>query len=88
LSIFHRQQLINISSGAVYQNEGSGENVFRRLTTGVSSSMVFALPPLNPELATNLMDTITDEDILGKLSEMQKMTMLEPEDIGKQFIML
>jgi NADP-dependent 3-hydroxy acid dehydrogenase YdfG len=31
------------------------------------------------------MDTITDEDILGKLSEMQKMTMLEPEDIGKFF---
>jgi NADP-dependent 3-hydroxy acid dehydrogenase YdfG len=33
-------------------------------------------------VATNLMDTITDEDILGKLSEMQKMTMLEPEDIA------
>jgi hypothetical protein len=29
--------------------------------------MVFALPPLNPD-CTNLMDTITDEDILGKLS--------------------
>jgi NADP-dependent 3-hydroxy acid dehydrogenase YdfG len=45
--------------------------------------MVFALPPLNPTVATNLMDTITDEDILGKLSEMQKMTMLEPEDIAE-----
>jgi NADP-dependent 3-hydroxy acid dehydrogenase YdfG len=53
----------------------------------LAQSMVFALPPLNPD-CTNLMDTITDEDILGKLSEMQKMTMLEPEDIAKQFIML
>jgi NADP-dependent 3-hydroxy acid dehydrogenase YdfG len=34
-------------------------------------------------VATDLMDTITDEDILGKLSEMQKMTMLEPEDIAE-----
>jgi NADP-dependent 3-hydroxy acid dehydrogenase YdfG len=35
----------------------------------LAQSMVFALPPLNPDcLATNLMDTITDEDILGKLS--------------------
>jgi NADP-dependent 3-hydroxy acid dehydrogenase YdfG len=39
-------------------------------------------------VATNLMDTITDEDILGKLSEMQKMTMLEPEDIAEAIIML
>ncbi len=29
------------------------------------------------------MNTITDEDILDKLSEMQKMTMLEPEDIAE-----
>jgi hypothetical protein len=47
LSIFHRQQLINISRWcSVLCNEGSSENVFRRLTTGVSC-MVFALPPLN-----------------------------------------
>jgi NADP-dependent 3-hydroxy acid dehydrogenase YdfG len=60
----------------------------RRLTQELAPSMVFALPPLNPTVATNLMDTITDEDILGKLSEMQKMTMLEPEDIAEAICML
>jgi NADP-dependent 3-hydroxy acid dehydrogenase YdfG len=44
--------------------------------------MAFALPIEPGAVATNLMDTITDEDILGKLSEMQKMTVLEPEDIA------
>ena len=34
-------------------------------------------------VATNLLDTITDEDFLGNLSEMQKMTALEPEDIAE-----
>jgi NADP-dependent 3-hydroxy acid dehydrogenase YdfG len=34
-------------------------------------------------VATNLMDTITDKDVLDKLSGMQKMTMLEPEDIAE-----
>ncbi|MFT5252541.1 MAG: NADP-dependent 3-hydroxy acid dehydrogenase YdfG [Flavobacteriales bacterium] len=29
------------------------------------------------------MDTITDNDVLDKLTGMQKMTMLEPEDIAE-----
>jgi NADP-dependent 3-hydroxy acid dehydrogenase YdfG len=67
----------------------AGENVFRRLTTGVSSKYGICVTSIEPgAVATNLMDTITDEDILGKLSEMQKMTMLEPEDIAEAIIML
>jgi NADP-dependent 3-hydroxy acid dehydrogenase YdfG len=89
LSIFHRQQLINISGGAVYCATKAAVKMFSEgLRQELAPKYGICVTSIEPELYTNLMDTITDEDILGKLSEMQKMTMLEPEDIAEAFYAL
>lgn len=86
--------IINISSTAAYRYFPGGA-VYCATKAAVkmfSDSLRQELAPtygiyvssIEPgAVATHLMDTITDKDILDKLSEMQKMTMLEPEDIAE-----
>ncbi len=86
--------IINISStaaykyfpgGAVYCATKAAVKMFSEgLRQELASKYGICVTSIEPgAVATDLMNTITDEDILDKLSEMQKMTMLEPEDIAE-----
>ncbi|MFO7672919.1 MAG: SDR family oxidoreductase [Lutibacter sp.] len=85
--------IINISStaayryfpgGAVYCATKAAVKMFSdSLRQELAPTYGICVSSIEPgAVATHLMDTITDKDILDKLSEMQKMTMLEPEDIA------
>lgn len=85
--------IINISStaayryfpgGAVYCATKAAVKMFSdSLRQELAPAYGICVSSIEPgAVATHLMDTITDKDILDKLSEMQKMTMLEPEDIA------
>jgi NADP-dependent 3-hydroxy acid dehydrogenase YdfG len=86
--------IINISSTAAYRYFPGGavycatKAAVKMFSEGLRQELAptygICVTSIEPgAVATDLMDTITDEDILGKLSEMQKMTMLEPEDIAE-----
>lgn len=86
--------IINISStaayryfpgGAVYCATKAAVKMFSdSLRQELAPAYGICVSSIEPgAVATHLMDTITDKDILDKLSEMQKMTMLEPEDIAE-----
>lgn len=86
--------IINISStaayryfpgGAVYCATKAAVKMFSdSLRQELAPTYGICVSSIEPgAVATHLMDTITDKDILDKLSEMQKMTMLEPEDIAE-----
>jgi NADP-dependent 3-hydroxy acid dehydrogenase YdfG len=86
--------IINISSTAAYRYFPGGavycatKAAVKMFSEGLRQELAptygICVTSIEPgAVATELMDTITDEDILGKLSEMQKMTMLEPEDIAE-----
>lgn len=86
--------IINISSTAAYRYFPGGavycatKAAVKMFSEGLRQELApkynIRVTSIEPgAVATNLMDTITDEDILGKLSEMQKMTKLEPEDIAE-----
>lgn len=86
--------IINISStaaysyfpgGAVYCATKAAVKMFSEgLRQELAPTYGIRVTSIEPgAVATNLLDTITDEDILGNLSEMQKMTALEPEDIAE-----
>ncbi|MCR9014276.1 SDR family oxidoreductase [Aquiflexum gelatinilyticum] len=86
--------IINISStaaysyfpgGAVYCATKAAVKMFSEgLRQELAPTYGIRVTSIEPGVvATNLLDTITDEDILGNLSEMQKMTALESEDIAE-----
>lgn len=86
--------IINISSTAAYSYFPGGavycatKAAVKMFSEGLRQELAPAygirVTSIEPgAVATNLLDTITDEDILGNLSEMQKMTALEPEDIAE-----
>ncbi len=86
--------IINISStaayryfpgGAVYCATKAAVKMFSdSLRQELAPAYGICVSSIEPgAVATHLMDTITDKDILDKLSKMQKMTMLEPEDIAE-----
>lgn len=89
-----RGHIINISSTAAYSYFPGGavycatKAAVKMFSEGLRQELAPAygirVTSIEPgAVATNLLDTITDEDILGNLSEMQKMTALEPEDIAE-----
>ncbi|TDD96890.1 SDR family oxidoreductase [Flavobacterium cellulosilyticum] len=86
--------IINISSTAAYRYFPGGavycatKAAVKMFSEGLRQELApkygICVTSIEPgAVATDLMNTITDEDILDKLSEMQKMTMLEPEDIAE-----
>lgn len=86
--------IINISSTAAYSYFPGGavycatKAAVKMFSEGLRQELAPAygirVTSIEPgAVATNLLDTITDEDILGNLSEMQQMTALEPEDIAE-----
>ncbi|MCH6236074.1 SDR family oxidoreductase [Cognataquiflexum rubidum] len=86
--------IINISSTASYSYFPGGavycatKAAVKMFTEGLRQELAptygIRVTSIEPGVvATNLLDTITDEDILGNLTEMQKMTALEPEDIAE-----
>lgn len=86
--------IINISSTAAYRYFPGGavycatKAAVKMFSEGLRQELApkygICATSIEPgAVATDLMNTITDEDILGKLSEMEKMTMLEPEDIAE-----
>lgn len=86
--------IINISSTAAYQYFPGGavycatKAAVKMFSEGLRQELApkygICVTSIEPgAVATDLMNTITDEDVLDKLSEMQKMTMLEPEDIAE-----
>jgi NADP-dependent 3-hydroxy acid dehydrogenase YdfG len=86
--------IINISSVAAYKYFPGGavycatKAAVKMFSEGLRQELApkygICVTSIEPgAVATNLMDTITDEDIIGELSEMQKMTMLESEDIAE-----
>ncbi|MFT7453095.1 MAG: NADP-dependent 3-hydroxy acid dehydrogenase YdfG [Patescibacteria group bacterium] len=85
--------IINISSTAVYRYFPGGavycatKAAVKMFSDGLRQELAptygIRVSSIEPgAVATHLMDTITDKDILDKLSAMQKMTILEPEDIA------
>jgi NADP-dependent 3-hydroxy acid dehydrogenase YdfG len=85
--------IINISSTAAYRYFPGGavycatKAAVKMFSDGLRQELAptygIRVSSIEPgAVATHLMDTITDKDILDKLSAMQKMTMLEPEDIA------
>ncbi len=86
--------IINISStaayryfpgGAVYCATKAAVKMFSEgLRQELAPKMGIRVTSIEPgAVATNLMDTITDEDILGQVSKMKDMTKLESEDIAE-----
>tara|TARA_R110001592_G_scaffold99456_2_gene283431 strand:- start:1459 stop:2199 length:741 start_codon:yes stop_codon:yes gene_type:complete len=86
--------IINISSTAAYKYFPGGavycatKAAVKMFSDGLRQELAPAygihVSSIEPgAVATNLMDTITDKDVLDKLSGMQKMTMLEPEGIAE-----
>ncbi|MFT7377426.1 MAG: NADP-dependent 3-hydroxy acid dehydrogenase YdfG [Ulvibacter sp.] len=85
--------IINISSTAAYRYFPGGavycatKAAVKMFSDGLRQELAptygIRVSSIEPgAVATHLMDTITDKDILDKLSAMQKMTILEPEDIA------
>lgn len=86
--------IVNISSsaahgyfpgGAVYCATKSAVKMFSEgLRQELAPKYGISVTSIEPgAVSTELMDTITDDDIKEKLSEMQNMTMMEPEDIAE-----
>jgi NADP-dependent 3-hydroxy acid dehydrogenase YdfG len=86
--------IINISStaayryfpgGAVYCATKAAVKMFSdSLRQELAPAFGIRVSSIEPgAVATHLMDTITDKDVLDKISAMQKMTKLEPEDIAE-----
>ena len=86
--------IINISSTAAYKYFPGGavycatKSAVKMFSEGLRQELApkygINVTSIEPgAVATELTDTITDEDIQEKMSEMQKMTTLEPEDIAE-----
>ncbi|RAR47632.1 SDR family oxidoreductase [Flavobacterium lacus] len=86
--------IVNISSTAAYQYFPGGavycatKVAVKMFSEGLRQELApkygICVTSIEPgAVATDLMNTITDEDVLDTLAEMQKMTMLEPEDIAE-----
>jgi NADP-dependent 3-hydroxy acid dehydrogenase YdfG len=86
--------IINISSTAAYKYFPGGavycatKAAVKMFSDGLRQELAptygIRVSSIEPgAVATHLMDTITDKDVLDKLSGMQQMTMLEPEDIAE-----
>lgn len=86
--------IINISSTAAYKYFPGGavycatKAAVKMFSEGLRQELTpkygICVTSIEPgAVATDLMDTITDEDILDKLSGMQDMIKLEPEDIAE-----
>ena len=86
--------IINISSSAAYKYFPGGavycatKAAVKMFSEGLRQELApkygISITSIEPgAVATNLLDTITDEDILEQLSGMENMTTLEPEDISK-----
>ncbi|MHA7128684.1 SDR family oxidoreductase [Algoriphagus namhaensis] len=90
----HGGNIINISSSAAHRFFPGGavycatKSAVMMLSEGLRQELApkygINVTSIEPgATSTELMDTITDEDILEKLSSMKEMTMLEAEDIAE-----
>ncbi|MGB7395581.1 MAG: SDR family oxidoreductase [Pricia sp.] len=89
-----RGHIINISSSAAHNYFPGGavycatKSAVKMFTEGLRQELApeygINVTSIEPgAVSTELMDTITDEDVMEEMKEMQKMTFLESEDIAE-----